>query len=121
VSIRVTIREAAGELCRGRLARQVRKAAPVPRLATSNEGLRYATRTLQTLEDSMAPPKNSPRGKRSSAKARARREEQLDLFPQELRLAPAPPRSGSGRRGSSRNDDARKRVDSGVLIQLGLH
>jgi hypothetical protein len=76
---------------------------------------------LQTLEDSMAPPKNGPRGKRSSAKARARREEQLDLFPEQLQLAPAAARSGAGRRGSPRNDDARKRVDSGVLIQLGLH
>ena len=69
----------------------------------------------------MAPPKNGPRGKRSSAKARTRREEQLDLFPDHLRLAPAPPRLGAGRRGSPRNDDTRKRADSGVLIQLGLH
>jgi hypothetical protein len=68
----------------------------------------------------MPPPKNDPRGKRSSSKARQRREEQLDLFPHDLRLAPATPPFGGARRAAPRNETGQMRVASGVLIQLGL-
>jgi hypothetical protein len=68
----------------------------------------------------MPPPKNDPRGKRSSSKARQRREEQLDLFPRELRLVPATPSLGGARRMAPRNEIGQKRVASGALIQLGL-
>ncbi|HZF31971.1 MAG TPA: hypothetical protein VE907_22835 [Gammaproteobacteria bacterium] len=67
------------------------------------------------------PPKNGPRGKRSSSKARARREEQLDLFPQDHRLVPTTRPFRDARRAAPRNETGQKRVDSGVLTQLGLH
>lgn len=63
--------------------------------------------------------KNHPR-KRSSTKARPRREEQLDLFPHDVRLLPVTPQLGGTRRAAPRNETAEKRIASGVLSQLAL-
>ena len=64
--------------------------------------------------------KNDSRGKRSSSKARPRREEQLDLFPDHRQLVPVTPQLGSERRAEPRNETSQKRVKSGVLSQLAL-
>ena len=68
----------------------------------------------------MAAPKNASRGKRSSSKRR-RREEQLDLFPQEPTLASATRPLHAGRRAAPESGARRERADSGAAIQLGLH
>ena len=64
--------------------------------------------------------KNDSRGKRSSSKARQRREEQLDLFPDQSKLVPLTPQLGSERRAAPRNETSQKRIASGVLSQLAL-
>jgi len=60
--------------------------------------------------------KNYPRGKRSSSKARQRREEQLDLFPHDLTLAPAPGSLGGVRRTAARSQTSRQRAAGGAPI-----
>jgi hypothetical protein len=64
--------------------------------------------------------KNDSRGKRSSSKARLRREEQLDLFPHDLKLAPAPGSLGGVRRTAPRNQTSRQRATGGAPLPVLL-
>ena len=57
------------------------------------------------------------RGKRSSSKPRRRREEQLDLFPQDLKLAAIAP-LGAARRSVSRNDARPLRAAAPIPLVL---